>query len=144
MRLRQPVLAVALALLGCARSRAATPAGRSAAPATTRVEADTLRVAVGTTGAFDDGRLRVEFRAVEGDSRCPSTALCIWPGDAVVALRLTGAAPPADATLHTHGEPRRADYHGYDVALVRVEPYPDGHAPIDPGAYVAVLAVGRR
>ena len=106
--------------------------------------ADTLRLAAGQRGTVDDGRLTIDFRAVANDSRCPSTVVCVWAGNAAAALELMADARRSSATLHTTLEPRRVTYGGYDVALLHVEPYPDGHRPIAPAEYVAVLEVTRK
>jgi len=41
------------------------------------------------TSAVVDG-LAVAFEAVEEDSRCPDTAMCVWEGRALVALTIEG------------------------------------------------------
>jgi len=108
---------------------------------------DTLRLHVGTAGVVDGGALTVEFLKVEGDSRCPSGVTCVWQGDAAVELRLTSAdGRRAGTTLHTalNVQPKSVEYDGYDVTLADVQPYPKAQAPIEPGAYVAVISVSRR
>lgn len=106
---------------------------------------DTLRLHAREIGSVDGGRLVVRFLAVESDSRCPSTAICVWQGDAAALLHLTDAGGRrTGTTLHTTLQPKAVEYAGYDVALAYVEPYPDGHTPIDSAAYVAVLSVKRK
>ena len=39
--------------------------------------------------------LRMRFDAVRSDSRCPSDALCVWAGEAVIALTLSRAGEAA-------------------------------------------------
>ena len=105
---------------------------------------DTLRLVAGQRGTVDDGRLTIEFVAISSDSRCPSTAICAWAGEAVAELHLTADARRTAATLRTALAPRPVTFGGYDVALVHVAPYPDGHERIPPAAYVAVLEVTRK
>jgi hypothetical protein len=55
----------------------------------------------GASATLQDG-LKVTFDGVRSDSRCPMDALCVWAGDAVVAVRLSHAAgSPAERELHT-------------------------------------------
>src|SRR5690349_24410234 len=55
----------------------------------------------GATATLPDGT-RLKFERVQSDSRCPMDALCVWAGDATVAVTL---APTTGATalqeLHT-------------------------------------------
>jgi hypothetical protein len=137
-------LLAALVTLGsaCARRDPGAPVSATArtdAPGS----ADTLRLAAGQFGSVDDGRLTIEFVRIAADSRCPSTAICVWMGDAAAELRLAAGSERRTDTVHTNLEPRRVSHGGYDVALVHVEPYPDGRE-IAPAAYVAVLEVTRR
>jgi hypothetical protein len=139
------LLVAAMALFGGACTNR-DPHGPVSATARTDApgSVDTLRLAAGQRGSVDDGRLTIDFLRVAADSRCPSTANCVWAGDAAAELRLTASREARTVTVHTTTEPRRASHGGYDVALVHVEPYPDGHRPIAPAEYVAVLEVTRR
>jgi hypothetical protein len=89
--------------------------------------------------------LRLVFRGVPTDSRCPTGVTCVWAGDAVV--QLSAHKPPnpqATAELHTDlAAQRETTYAGYRVRLVGLAPYPAGETPIDPRAYVATVVVSR-
>jgi len=94
---------------------------------------------IGTDG------LMIAFRRVDGDSRCPSDVTCVWSGDATVVLDVTVArAAWTAAPVHTHVEPRAADYRDYRITLVELSPYPVSTRPIAPGDYIAMLEVTRR
>src|SRR5215510_7023643 len=58
-------------------------------------------VGAGKTASVDGTGLRITFEAVTADSRCPSTAICVWQGDAAVALRLARDSRTVIDTLHT-------------------------------------------
>ena len=85
--------------------------------------------------------LRIEFRDVTGDSRCPSTVTCVWEGDAAVILawRFLTESPVVD-TLHTTLDPKAVLRDGTEIRLVRLDPYPELD-PIDRGLYTAALTV---
>lgn len=94
-------------------------------------------VAVGTTG------VTIDFRAVTEESRCPLTAVCVWEGNAQVALTFAnGYGATRDATVNTSREPRHADFAGLRIILSELTPYPTGE-PIDPADYVATFRVER-
>jgi hypothetical protein len=110
----------------------------SCAPA---ARADTVRVKQGQR--VEARGVTVTLRAVEGDSRCPMNAVCIWEGDAAVALRFEPSGGRAvDVTLHTSakGGVVSATVGGVEFRLVGLTPY-----PVDPGAqpaaadYTAIL-----
>ena len=97
-------------------SEASAPSARAdlAAPVTLRTGA--------AVRAGEPDPLRVTFEAVEDDSRCPRSVVCVWAGDAAVRLRLDHASGTSVVTLHTALEPRHAAHGGYVVRLLRIAP----------------------
>ena len=89
------------------------------------------------------GELRLTFRSVEGDSRCPIDAICVWAGDAEIALRIEQGSQAAVAALHTMLEPKKTEWNGYTIALVSVAPSRNSTSSIDPKDYRAQLIVTR-
>ena len=89
------------------------------------------------------GELRLTFRSVAGDSRCPIDAVCVWAGDAEIALRIEQGTQAAVAALHTMLEPKKTEWNGYTIALVSVSPAPKASSSIDPKDYRAQLLVTR-
>ena len=74
--------------------------------ATPSALAETPGLHPGETLRYDEG-LRVTFINVLSDSRCPIHALCVWAGDAEVALRIkVGNQPAKTMTLHTNLKPK--------------------------------------
>jgi hypothetical protein len=87
--------------------------------------------------------LRVSFDGVAADSRCPIDALCVWEGDAVVALSASVQGRGDCALeLHTAGdfEHERACA-TYRIRLDRLMPAPVSASPIPAAAYRATLVV---
>lgn len=90
--------------------------------------------------------LTVTFQRVSGDSRCPIDVVCVWEGDAAVALLLRaapGAAEPRE--LHTSGQmgERETSYSGYTVRLETLQPATRASEPIRAYDYRATLVVAR-
>src|SRR5690349_9135119 len=54
---------------------------------------------IGESFAIND--LKLTFRNVDADSRCPIDAVCVWAGDAEVALKIDQGSQSAVAGLHT-------------------------------------------
>lgn len=97
---------------------------------------------VGESAESADGRLRFGFERVSGDSRCPKNAKCVWAGDAVVRIWLQrDGAPKETRELHTAtGGAKEGPDPG--VRLLRLDPVPVVGQALDPGDYVATLALG--
>ncbi len=114
---------------------------RSTVNACGAVRSDSVAVGYGKTVSV--GTVRVTLRRVESDSRCPLNAMCIWEGDAAVALRFESGGTTSDVTLHTHprGGVVSAVVGGREFRLVGLTPYPSGQgAPVE-SAYTARLTV---
>src|SRR5688572_18743610 len=89
------------------------------------------------------GELRLTFRSVEADSRCPIDAVCVWAGDGEIALKIEQGNQAAVAALHTMLEPRKTEWNGYTIAFVSLAPSRSASSSIDPADYRAQLLVTR-
>lgn len=103
------------------------------------LQAGDVQIALGETARL--GGLAISFDAVLTDSRCPLEALCIWAGEASVALTIAGE--PVDLLV---ADPQHAPGAGVrigDVVLyaVALAPYPQLDEPSDETPVVAVSAV---
>ena len=87
--------------------------------------------------------LRLTFRSVEGDSRCPADAVCVWAGDAEIALKIEQGSQVAVAALHTTLEPKKTVWNGYTISLVAVTPTRKASTSVDPADYRAEVLVTR-
>jgi hypothetical protein len=95
--------------------------------------------------ALVDG-LSVSFQRVSADSRCPIDVVCVWEGDAAVALLLRAGSPPGESReLHTSGQMGgpATSYAGYTVRLENLQPANRASEPIRPYDYRATLIVER-
>jgi hypothetical protein len=133
------VIGATLALAACASSRLPTdPVVYSQAEA-----ADSVRINVGQTVVVEG--IRIRFRAVENDSRCPIDAVCVWEGDAVASLVVEQncdcRSPAYELKLHTTLEPKSGIAYGVRVELLRLSPYPSASSPIRQDAYRAWIRI---
>lgn len=126
------VLFVAL-LCACSSGGGGPTGSGNPAPAT-----QTLTLAVGEIGTLPGTPITLAFHEVTEDSRCPANAVCVWEGNAQVALTLASPAGRLDDRLNTRTEPTRIAFGGVSVALVSLVPYPMGDE-IDPETYVATF-----
>ena len=103
-----------------------------------------LTLAPGASAQIADTDLTLRFEGVRSDSRCPSDALCIHPGDAEVAVMASGPARGLTFTLLVNDRSRSAvDVDGYRVTLEVLSPYPRAGVPIASDAYRVTLVVSR-
>jgi hypothetical protein len=96
---------------------------------------------IGESVSLND--LRLTFRSVEADSRCPIDAVCVWAGDAEIALKIEQAGKAAVAALHTTLDPKKTEWNGYTISLVSVTPGKRAATAIDPADYRAEILVTR-
>lgn len=99
----------------------------------------------GSTAVVQGEDLEVGFDRVVSESRCPRDAHCVAPGRAVVRVWLV-KAPRARADHDLHTDPpaaAEAQYAGYRLRLVALDPWPEGDRPARPSDYVATLVVVR-
>jgi hypothetical protein len=130
-----------IVLLSCLACATACNLGSPAGPTVSLNEQFTL--SPGRSASVSGTSLRVEFLRVSGDSRCPTDALCIQGGDAIVHLRVVETSA-AEYELHTGDATRAAVTHGsFRIQLVQLQPYPFSSRTIDPSDYQATLAVTR-
>jgi hypothetical protein len=92
-----------------------------------------------------EGGLQVAFDAVKSDSRCPLDALCIWAGEAILAVRLSqSGSDPAERELKTNPNGSETAYRTFSIKLLTLQPYPRSDRPIQPNDYIATLTVNAR
>jgi len=89
------------------------------------------------------GDLRLTFRSVEGDSRCPIDAVCVWAGDGEIALKIEQGSKAAVAALHTTLEPKKTEWSGYTISLVSLTPAPKASTQTSRADYRAEILVTR-
>lgn len=100
----------------------------------------------GESTTIENPALKLTLEGVDSDSRCPKAEACIWEGDAVLRLSVTGASGTQAFELHTSRKrgPDTVHYEGWSIRLVAVEPLPITGREIAAEAYVATLRVDSR
>jgi hypothetical protein len=98
----------------------------------------------GAVSTLPDGAA-LKFERVQSDSRCPMDAICVWAGDATIAVTLD---PPKGATesreMHTQPAGSQISYGSYTIALTALTPYPRSNQEIPAADYVATFVVSVR
>ncbi|MDT4895722.1 MAG: hypothetical protein QOH25_799 [Acidobacteriota bacterium] len=90
--------------------------------------------------------LKISFKDVAEDSRCPTGVECIWAGNAKIVVFIKNNRRRAyTIKLNTGVEPKQDNFiMKYDIKLVSLSPYPKKGAIIMKSDYVATLVVSRR
>ena len=101
-----------------------------------------FKLKVGQQVKIRDAGITVSLDRIVEDSRCPTGVTCIWAGNGKVGLRLSKAKSDAvSVELNTYAGPKSSTYQGYEVRLVRLDPYPKKDVTTSKDAYVATLMV---
>lgn len=95
--------------------------------------------------------LRVEFKQIIEESRCPSDVVCVWEGRARIGLLLQtpadtihvelvlpGFASQSDTLAH-----QPVDTIGYRITLLQLDPYPQSDRQPRDSDYRALLKISR-
>jgi hypothetical protein len=89
-----------------------------------------------------DEPLRLAFRDVLQDSRCPLDVVCVWEGNGEVGFGIAlGTGAEQSTVLNTSLNPRQLTVGAYSVRLVRLDPDPISTSPIPEASYIAHLRV---
>lgn len=100
-----------------------------------------FQLGLGQTVTIAGTGQQVTFEAVPEDSRCPVDAVCIWAGNARVALRVSSAGVDSSLALNTGSEPKTATLGKLRLELRGLEPAPRAATPTPPQAYRVTLRV---
>jgi hypothetical protein len=104
-----------------------------------------FKIKVGDVIKIDGEDLKIKFKNVAQDSRCPADVNCVWAGNAEVVLELTEDKCTSALTLNTQdsNEPDKGKAGRYKFKLVKLDPYPRSDRKIAPGDYVATMLVSK-
>jgi hypothetical protein len=130
MRIRRMLLAVTSVLvLACDNPAGPTP----------ELGAE-FTLAPGERAQVEGTQLGVTFIRVDGDSRCPLNAFCVWGGDALVKIEVESRSRKTPYDLHT-GDMQPVTDGEFSIALVQLQPYPFSGRTTEPDDYRATLRV---
>jgi hypothetical protein len=86
----------------------------------------------------------LHLAGVPADSRCPVSAVCVWAGEAALAIGFTTRELSRDVSLTVSAEGvGEVEVSGYRVRAMALEPYPQEPGVIPQADYVASLVVER-
>ena len=132
--MRALVLMTALAAAGCLNS----PTGPDAVAGTP------FDLKPGAVSSLPDGA-RLRFERVQSDSRCPMDVMCVWAGDAIIAVTLNPAKGATESReLHTQPAGSQISYANYTITLTALAPYPRSNQEIPAAGYIATFVVSVR
>jgi hypothetical protein len=90
------------------------------------------------------GGLKVTFDRVVADSRCPMDAICIWAGEAVLALKLAqGTAAPVEREVRVDSASPMTSFGAYTIKATALTPYPRSGLKPEPTDFVVTLTIAR-
>lgn len=93
---------------------------------------------------FKGEGLEVRFVSVLEDSRCPKGEQCITAGNGRIQLQLKKSKKePVTLELNTSSGTQAADYEGYEIKFVGLDPYPKMGGSIKPADYVVTILVNK-
>ena len=103
-----------------------------------------VRLGLGQAGSISSEGVTLQFREVSEDSRCPLNALCIQAGKATIqVVAAKSGFGSQTVSLTVDAGQGFALFAGYQIKLLKLEPYPVAGQPIVPANYVATLLVAR-
>jgi hypothetical protein len=130
MRVATNAAALALIAAGCNGRLMSTTL-----PATFTLKPDQSATAQGTV---------VTFRQVVSDSRCPINAMCVWAGEATVAItvRRTGQEARYELQMTPLDVSKRTVTHqGVTIEFQALQPHPVGGQPTDRDSYRLTIEI---
>lgn len=134
MSYRSTVLALLLALASCGGD-----GDSSKMPTSSQLGQESL-IGFGETIHVD--RLTLEFTTLVDDSRCPTSVVCVWEGNALILVTATRGNATAVFELNTNSRfPTSAVFEGYYFQLRKLDPYPATPSTPNPQRYTATLFV---
>ncbi|HAB53126.1 MAG: hypothetical protein A2315_16405 [Ignavibacteria bacterium RIFOXYB2_FULL_35_12] len=100
---------------------------------------------VGESAVISNYGVEIKFDSVAEDSRCPTDAMCIWAGNAVVILQLKESDRNEQSVkLNTFLNPKDVEFSDLIIELKGLSPYPQSDVIINPNDYVAKLVVKKK
>jgi hypothetical protein len=133
-------------LAACQGSPPTTAGDTNVAPSTSSARAELgqpFDLKVGESVAVGDAGLKITFSKVAADSRCPIDVVCVWAGDAEVALRAEASGRSGAVSVHTLLEPRVGSFGSYKIELVQLTPTRRASQQVPAKDYVARLVVNK-
>jgi hypothetical protein len=134
MKYRNTLMALLLALASCGGD-----GDSSKMPTSSQLGQDSL-IGFGETIHVD--MLTLEFTTLAEESRCPTSVVCVWEGNARILVTATRGNATAVLELNTSSRfPTSAVFEGYSIQLRKLDPYPATPSTPNPQRYTATVLV---
>ncbi len=102
-------------------------------------------VGLGGTVTVDGEDLRIKFKAVSEDSRCPANAVCMWAGNARIELEIvTADGEHLSQVLNTEDPAQAINLRRYTLHLISLQPARIDGVMLKPEDYRLTLIVRRK
>jgi len=99
---------------------------------------------LGKTASLNGSGVRITFKQVTDDSRCPVDVQCVWAGDARIELTISRSGSPDDAKILSITPPNNETTSGdLRIRFTGLSPAPRQADAGKQRAYVAQLVVTR-
>ena len=99
-----------------------------------------IQIKFGESITLEKGRLKIKFKSLVGDSRCPQGVVCVWAGNAEVILEVS----KNEIALNTTLDPKEQVVGDYNIQLRDVIPYPKAGEELKPEDYSVKIVVSKR
>lgn len=99
-----------------------------------------FQLKAGAIATVPDGA-KLRFDTVRSDSRCPIDAICVWAGDATIAITLMRSSGNESRDVHTIPAQSQITYSKYVIKLTELQPYPRSDRQTNLEDYVATFIV---
>ncbi|MCQ8180175.1 hypothetical protein NP603_03545 [Methylomonas sp. SURF-1] len=102
-------------------------------------------VGLGDTVTVDGEDLRIKFKAVSEDSRCPANAVCMWAGNARIELEIVVAdGQPLSQVLNTEDPAQAIRFRRHTLHLISLQPARIDGVVLKPEDYRLTLILRRK
>lgn len=104
------------------------------------LDSSTITLKQGESAIINDN-IKISFKGLVSDSRCPIDAMCIWAGNAAVEIKITTDQDNFTTTLNTFASPKSVWVKGILIELKEVLPYPYSQEHPKPEDYSITLGL---
>ena len=99
-----------------------------------------IQIKFGESITLEKEKLRIKFKSLAGDSRCPQGVVCVWAGNAEVILEVS----KHEIALNTILDPNEKVVGDYNIQLRDVIPYPKAGKELKPENYSIKIVISKK
>jgi len=99
-----------------------------------------IQIKFGESITLEKGKLRIKFKSLVGDSRCPQGVVCVWAGNAEILLEVS----KNEIALNTALDPKEQVVGDYNIQLRDVIPHPKAGEELKPEDYSIKIIVSKK